>query len=101
MYVIKRDIRIASEQRVKRRSIDELQAELNHLMQEQITSLGNQTFVRPDHEQLKQQEERLNRVREVSADYLAALKELSQPKLEGEHMSEKPSVTLPGKVEKI
>ena len=63
---------------MKRRSIDELQAELSHLMQEQIESLRNQTFVRPDQEQLQQQEERLNRVREVSADYLTALKELLQ-----------------------
>jgi hypothetical protein len=107
------------------RSIEELREELNRLMLEQIESLKKQTFVVLTQEELRQQEELLKRIREVSADLIAALKRnwsqapgdtfshlvagLTQVQtlggqnqiLKGELMSEKPSVTLPGKVEKI
>jgi hypothetical protein len=46
--------------------------EMNRLMQEHIESLGNQTFVAPNEEQLQQEERRLTRIRELSADYLKA-----------------------------
>lgn len=48
--------------------------ELTRLMTEQIESLKKQTFVRLDEEELRQQEERLKRIREVSAELLEALK---------------------------
>jgi CRISPR/Cas system-associated endoribonuclease Cas2 len=57
------------------RSLEELRDELNRLMQEHIESVENETFTgRLNEEELRQQEERLKRIREVSADYLAALK---------------------------
>ncbi|MGC2193535.1 MAG: hypothetical protein WA628_02590 [Terriglobales bacterium] len=52
----------------------ELREELNRLMIEQIESLKKQTFGGLDAEEMRQQEERLKRIREVSADFLAALK---------------------------
>jgi hypothetical protein len=48
--------------------------ELTRLMTEQIESLKKQMFVRLDEEELRQQEERLKRIREVSADLLTALR---------------------------
>jgi hypothetical protein len=56
------------------RSIEELREELNRLMLEQIESLKKQTFVVLTQEELRQQEELLKRIREVSADLIAALK---------------------------
>lgn len=56
------------------RSLKELRDELNRLMQEHIESMDNETFTGLNEEELRQQEERLKRIREVSADYLAALK---------------------------
>ena len=56
------------------RTAKELRDELSRLMMEQIESLKKQTFVRLDEEELRQQEERLKRIREVSADLIAALK---------------------------
>lgn len=56
------------------RTAEELRDELSRLMMEQIESLQKQTFVRLDEEELRQQEERLKRIREVSADFIAALK---------------------------
>jgi hypothetical protein len=56
------------------RTAEELRDELSRLMMEQIESLKKQTFVRLDEEELRQQEERLKRIREVSADFIAALK---------------------------
>ncbi len=57
-----------------RRSAAELRDELHRLMTEQMESLQKQTFTWLDETDLKQQEERLKRIREVSADFLAALK---------------------------
>jgi hypothetical protein len=56
------------------RSIEELRDELNRLMLEQIESLKKQTFVVLTQQELRQQEELLKRIREVSADLIAALK---------------------------
>ena len=56
------------------RSIQELRDELNRLMEEQMESLRKQTFGGLDDEELRQQEARLKRIRELSADFLAALK---------------------------
>jgi hypothetical protein len=56
------------------RSVKELQNELSRLMGEQIESLKKETFVSLSREEVRQQEERLQRIREVSADFLAALK---------------------------
>lgn len=56
------------------RSLKELRDELNRLMQEHIESVENETFTGLKEEELRQQEERLKRIREVSADYLAALR---------------------------
>src|SRR5258708_14368981 len=56
------------------RSIDEIRNELERLMLEQLESLKAQTFGGLSQEELRQQKERLKRIREVSADFLAALK---------------------------
>src|SRR6266480_5794064 len=83
-----------------RRSIDELQQEISRLMQVHIESLKREAFVLPTQRQIEEEEERLKLIRELSADYLAALQR-SQKRMEGASMTEKPSVTLPGKVEKV
>jgi hypothetical protein len=68
-------------------------------MREHLDSLTNAAFVKPTQEELHTQEERLSHIREVSADYILALtKESSRQQTE---VTEKPRVTLPGKVEKI
>lgn len=56
------------------RGTAELREELSRLLQEQIESLTKQTFLGPDDAELSRQEARLKRIREVSADFLAALK---------------------------
>ena len=57
------------------RSPEELRDELSRLMLEQIESVDAETFLgKPDEEALLQQEERLKRIREVSAAFLAALR---------------------------
>jgi len=55
-------------------SISELRNELNRLMLEQIESLKKQTFGGLSPEEFRHQEARLKRIRELSADFLAALK---------------------------
>jgi len=60
------------------RKAAELREELNRLMSEQMDSLKRQTFLGVDENELKQQEARLKRIREVSADLLAALKREAQ-----------------------
>jgi hypothetical protein len=52
---------------------EELRDELNRLMLEEIECLKKQTFGGLDAEELGLQEERLKRIREVSADFIAAL----------------------------
>jgi hypothetical protein len=56
------------------RSLEELRDELKRLMLEHIESLEAETFVGINQEALEEREERLKHIREVSADYLAALK---------------------------
>jgi hypothetical protein len=55
--------------------LEELREELSQLMLEQVKSLKAQTFGGLSEEELRRQDERLNRIREVSADFLAMLKE--------------------------
>jgi len=57
-----------------RPNIEQLRDELERLMREQIESLARQTFVGITEADLKEERERLKRIREVSADFLEALK---------------------------
>jgi len=57
-------------------SIEELRDELQRLMQEQIESLARQTFLGISPEEVRQEKKRLLRIREVSADFLEALKRM-------------------------
>ena len=83
--------------------VDELKLKLSRLMEEHIESLRKQTFVPPDEEQREADEERLKRIREISADYLVAVEraQAQHPQIEESRMTDKPSVKLPGKVEKV
>ena len=54
--------------------LEELREELRRLMEEQVESLKRQTFGGLSAEELRGQDSRLKRIREVSADFLAALK---------------------------
>jgi len=56
------------------RSLKEIRDELERLMQDQIESLRTEAFGGLVMKELRQQKERLTRIREVSADYLSALK---------------------------
>ena len=56
------------------RNAEELRDQLNRLLMEEIESLKKQTFGGLNEDELREQEERLKRIRELSADYLAALK---------------------------
>jgi hypothetical protein len=56
------------------RSIEDLRDELDHLMREHIESMKKQVYLGRDEAKFRDQEQRLKRIREVSADYLAALK---------------------------
>jgi hypothetical protein len=56
------------------RSLDEIRAELEQVMAEQIESLSQQTFLGLTDEQVMQEKERLQRIREISAEFLEALK---------------------------
>lgn len=56
------------------RSLSEIRDELERLMREQIESLRAQTFGGLTEEERREQDRRLNRIREVSADFLSALK---------------------------
>ena len=60
------------------RSAKELRDELNRLLLEQIESLKSATFIGLSPEDLRREEVRLKRIREVSADFLAALKREDQ-----------------------
>jgi hypothetical protein len=55
-------------------TVKELRDELSRLMAEQLQSLKKQVFGGLEKEELAEQEQRLKRIRQVSADYLAALK---------------------------
>jgi hypothetical protein len=56
------------------RSLEEIRDELERLMLEQVESLKAQTFGGLSQKELRKQDERLKRIREVSADFLSALK---------------------------
>ena len=57
------------------RSLEKIREELQRLMVEQVESLKAQTFGGLSEEELREQDERLKRIRELSADYLSALKD--------------------------
>jgi hypothetical protein len=59
-----------------RPSVEKLSLELERLMREQIESLARQTFLGITAEELLREKERLQRIREVSADFLEALKRI-------------------------
>jgi hypothetical protein len=56
------------------RSVKEIRDELERLMLEQVGSLNAQTFGGLSDEELREEDERLKRIRELSADYLSAVK---------------------------
>jgi hypothetical protein len=56
------------------RSFEEIRDELERLMLEQVESLKAQTFGGLSQEESRKQDDRLKRIREVSADFLSALK---------------------------
>jgi len=103
---------------------ERLKEELLRLMLEQSENLQKQTFLRTNEQELRKQEKRFERIRELFADILEALHDGSAsnaaPPLGCPHSSsaeqhvharaenmvenpnnEKPSVTLPATVEKI
>jgi hypothetical protein len=57
------------------RNLEEIRDELQRLMVEQVESLKAETFGGLNKEELRIRDERLHRIREVSADYLSAVKE--------------------------
>jgi hypothetical protein len=57
--------------------INRLQQELDRLMNEHIENLKKQAFVRPSEDQLRESDERLKRIREISAEYVALLTRVS------------------------
>jgi hypothetical protein len=59
-----------------RLSVEKLSLELERLMREQIESLASQTFLGITAEELLREKDRLQRIREVSADFLEALKRI-------------------------
>jgi hypothetical protein len=58
-----------------RRTLEQMRDELRRLMLAQVESLKAQTYGGLNEQQLREEDERLKRIREVSADYLAALKD--------------------------
>jgi len=59
-------------------SIEKLRDELTDLMREHIETMKNRTFLGITPEDLKLEKQRLQRIREVSADFLQALKKISR-----------------------
>lgn len=55
--------------------LQEIRDELQRLMAEQVESLKAQTFGGLSEEEFREQDERLNRIRELSADLLGILKD--------------------------
>jgi hypothetical protein len=55
-------------------SVEKLREELKRLMREHLESLEKETFLGISDGELRRQKEQLNRIREVSADFLQALK---------------------------
>jgi hypothetical protein len=59
-------------------SIEKLRDELTQLMQARIESMQKRTFLGITPEELRREKEQLERIREVSADFLEALKRISR-----------------------
>jgi hypothetical protein len=59
-------------------SIEQLRDELTRLMREHIESIQKQTFLGISPEEVLVERDRLQRIREVSADFLEALKRISR-----------------------
>jgi hypothetical protein len=59
------------------RSITEIREELERLMLKQVDMLKKQAFAGLNEKESREQRELLKRIREVSADYVAALKRAS------------------------
>jgi hypothetical protein len=59
-------------------NIEKLRDELTQLMQERIESMKNRTFLGITPEELQREKQQLQRIREVSADFLEALKRISR-----------------------
>ena len=59
-------------------TVEQLRDELTRLMQEHIESMQKRTFLGIGPEDMDLEKQRLQRIREVSADFLEALKRLSQ-----------------------
>jgi len=57
-------------------SVEKLRDELERLMLEHIESMQKQTFLGISPEELLRERERMKRIREVSADFLEALKRI-------------------------
>jgi hypothetical protein len=57
-------------------SVEKLRDELERLMLEHIESMQKQTFLGISPEELLLERERMKRIREVSADFLEALKRI-------------------------
>ncbi|MGA7634049.1 MAG: hypothetical protein WCB11_25065 [Terriglobales bacterium] len=60
------------------RKIKEIREELERLMLQQVDMLKKQAFVGRNEKESREQQELLKRIREVSADYLAALKRTNE-----------------------
>jgi hypothetical protein len=58
-------------------SLETIRTELERLMREQVEALANRTFLGNSAEELQQERDRLKRIRELSADFLEALKKVS------------------------
>jgi hypothetical protein len=58
-------------------NIEKLRDELTRLMREHIESMRQQTFLGISPEDVQAEKRRLNRIREVSAEFLEALKRIS------------------------
>ncbi len=59
-------------------SVGKLRDELERLMREHIESMQRETFLGISPEDLHREKERMQRIREVSADFLEALKRLQR-----------------------
>ena len=59
-------------------TVEQLRDELTRLMQEHIESMQKRTFLGIGPEDVNLEKQRLQRIREVSADFLEALKRISQ-----------------------
>ena len=59
-------------------NLEKLRDELTRLMREHIESMQERTFLGISPEDVQREKQRLQRIREVSADFLEALKKISR-----------------------